>query len=208
MNLQAEFHRPLGSQSDSPVGVIRRLAAELKEIQRNGNDFHIEPDADSLTHWKCIVVGPQDTPFASGRFCVDLFFPPDYPFAPPRVVFRTPIFHPNISTNGSVCLDILKKGMGSWSPVITVPHLLISVQSLLNEPNPDDPLNEEAAELFLKNRRQFDDRAREFTKKYSCVRGSSDIVEPYLALQTTSGGAIVSEEDALALATKHSILNT
>lgn len=204
---QAMTHRPLSNQFESPVGVIRRLAAELKEIQRNGNDFHVEPDDDSLTHWKCIISGPPHTPYMSGNFCVDIFFPSEYPFNPPRVIFRTPIFHPNISTNGAVCLDILKQGTGSWSPVITVPHLLVCVQSLLNEPNPDDPLNEEAAELFLSNRRRFDEKARELALRYSYLRESSAILEPYLTFQTTSGGTLVPEEEALALATKRSILN-
>ena len=92
-----------------------------------------------MMNWTGVIAGPVESVYAQAMFVLDIVFPIEYPFSPPRVIFRTPIFHPNIATNGAVCLDILKPG--GWSPLITIESLLLSIQSLLDDPNPDDPLN-------------------------------------------------------------------
>ncbi|KAE8688305.1 Ubiquitin-conjugating enzyme E2 5A [Hibiscus syriacus] len=69
-----------------------------------------------MFHWQATIVGPSDSPYAGGVFLVTIHFPPDYPFKPPKVAFRTKVFHPNINSNGSICLDILKE---QWSPALT-----------------------------------------------------------------------------------------
>ena len=93
--------------------------------------------------------GPEGTCFEAGKFKAELLLPNDYPMSPPKVVFDTKIYHPNIGTPqtildnlGRICLDILKK---NWSPALQIKSVLLSIQSLLSEPNPDDPLNNEAA---------------------------------------------------------------
>lgn len=95
--------------------------------------------------------GPSGTCFEGGAFKAELLLPDDYPLSPPKVVFDTKIYHPNIDNLGRICLDILKK---NWSPALQIKSVLLSIQSLLSEPNPDDPLNNEAADKWKNNKKQ------------------------------------------------------
>jgi ubiquitin-conjugating enzyme E2 C len=96
------------------------------------------PTAD-LTHWNATLLGPADTPYASLSFKLTLAFPANYPYAPPEVLFKTPIYHPNVDMSGRICLDILKPGgqgkEGAWSAALNTESVLLSIQSLLGEPN-------------------------------------------------------------------------
>jgi ubiquitin-conjugating enzyme E2 D/E len=143
----------------------KRLQKELQDISKDtpsncsagllGNDLFI---------WQATIIGPTETPYEGGIFHLKMVFQPDYPFKAPSVTFTTKIYHPNINDNGSICLDILKD---QWSPVLTVSKLLLSICSLLNEPNPNDPLMPSIANLYKTNREQFNANAREHTLKYA-----------------------------------------
>ncbi|KAG6794301.1 hypothetical protein POTOM_003544 [Populus tomentosa] len=122
------------------------------------------PVADDMFHWQATIMGPADSPFAGGVFLVSIHFPPDYPFKPPKVSFRTKVFHPNINSNGSICLDILKE---QWSPALTISKVLLSICSLLTDPNPDDPLVPEIAHMYKTDRFKYETTARSWTQKYA-----------------------------------------
>ncbi|KAK8560896.1 hypothetical protein V6N13_026331 [Hibiscus sabdariffa] len=106
-------------------------------------------------------MGPPDSPYAGGVFLVSIHFPPDYPFKPPKVSFRTKVFHPNINSNGSICLDILKE---QWSPALTISKVLLSICSLLTDPNPDDPLVPEIAHMYKTDKNKYETTARSWTQ--------------------------------------------
>lgn len=109
-------------------------------------------------------VAQPDSPYSGGVYFLTIHFPTDYPFKPPKISFTTRIYHPNINSNGSICLDILRD---QWSPALTVSKVLLSICSLLTDPNPDDPLVPEIAQTYKTNRQRYDETAREWTRKYA-----------------------------------------
>uniref|UniRef100_A0A8C5WCS4 E2 ubiquitin-conjugating enzyme n=1 Tax=Leptobrachium leishanense TaxID=445787 RepID=A0A8C5WCS4_9ANUR len=97
----------------------------LKRIHKELNDLARDPPAqcsagpvgDDMFHWQATIMGPNDSPYQGGVFFLTIHFPTDYPFKPPKVAFTTRIYHPNINSNGSICLDILRS---QWSPALTI----------------------------------------------------------------------------------------
>jgi ubiquitin-conjugating enzyme E2 D len=142
---------------------IKRLNKELKEIQFE-KMFETEIIEDNIFNWESIIIGPEKTPYENGVFKLSINFSDTYPFKPPKVKFLTKIYHPNINKYGSICLDILNK---NWSPALTISKLLLSISSLLSDPNPDDPLDVKAAELYLNNREEFNKTARSYVVRFS-----------------------------------------
>lgn len=123
------------------------------------------PNSDSdLLSWTATIQGPTKTPYEGMSLRLSLEFPSSYPFQPPKVLFVSPIFHPNVDYSGRICLDILKD---KWSAVHNVQTILLSLQSLLGEPNTSSPLNAQAAQLWDSDqdeyRRQVVARHREPT---------------------------------------------
>ncbi|KHN24724.1 Ubiquitin-conjugating enzyme E2-17 kDa [Glycine soja] len=167
----------------------KRIVKELKDLQKDPpTSCSAGPVAEDMFHWQATIMGPPDSPYTGGVFLVSIHFPPDYPFKPPKaisypmqdqakflisdnfsmqycqVAFRTKVFHPNINSNGSICLDILKE---QWSPALTISKVLLSICSLLTDPNPDDPLVPEIAHMYKTDRAKYEATARSWTQKYA-----------------------------------------
>ena len=147
--------------------------AALKRINKELMDLGKDPPAgcsagpvseDDLFTWQACIVGPDDSPYANGVFFLNITFPSKYPFQPPKVNFTTKIYHPNINPQGSICLDILKD---QWSPALTIIKVLLSISSLLTDPNPDDPLVPDIAKLYVEDNDAFNEKAKKWTKLYA-----------------------------------------
>jgi ubiquitin-conjugating enzyme E2 D/E len=110
-----------------------------------------------------------DTPYENGVFELDLRIPRDYPFNPPVIRFKTKVFHPNISSNGEICLDILRD---TWTPSFSIENTLLSIVSLLSDPNSEDFIAPEAAFLYRESREEYDRKARKWTEKYAMKKSS------------------------------------
>ena len=144
----------------------RRLLKDLKKLESESSSgqnagITATPDEDSLYRWRAVIFGPDDTEWEGGVFRLILEFTEDYPNKPPKVKFLTKMFHPNIYNDGSICLDILQN---MWSPVYDISSILTSVQSLLCDPNTKSPANNEAAELFQKNYKEYVQRVKEIVE--------------------------------------------
>ena len=143
----------------------RRIQTELLEMKNSPPDnCSAGPIGDDLFHWRATILGPEGSPYEGGIFKLKIDFPADYPFKPPRVVFLTKIYHCNINSAGGICLDILKD---QWSPALTIGKVLLSICSLMNDPNPDDPLVSDIANLLKNNKKEHDYRAKILTMEYA-----------------------------------------
>uniref|UniRef100_A0A6C0AWK2 UBC core domain-containing protein n=1 Tax=viral metagenome TaxID=1070528 RepID=A0A6C0AWK2_9ZZZZ len=144
---------------------LKRIQRELVELEEDPPaNCSAGPIGDDLSHWSATIMGPDDSPYNGGLFFLDIHFPADYPFKPPKIIFTTRIYHCNINSSGGICLDILKD---QWSPALTISKVLLSICSLLTDANPNDPLVPEIATLLIKNRSAHDANAREWTQQYA-----------------------------------------
>uniref|UniRef100_A0A1I7S3W5 E2 ubiquitin-conjugating enzyme n=3 Tax=Bursaphelenchus TaxID=6324 RepID=A0A1I7S3W5_BURXY len=144
---------------------LKRIQKELQDLGRDPPaQCSAGPVGDDLFHWQATIMGPPESPYQGGVFFLTIHFPTDYPFKPPKVSFTTRIYHPNINSNGSICLDILRS---QWSPALTISKVLLSICSLLCDPNPDDPLVPEIARIYKTDRDRYNTLAREWTQKYA-----------------------------------------
>ena len=144
---------------------MNRIKIEYEELSKEPpSNISAGPIGSDMMYWEATILGPSESPYAGGIYKLEIIFPTNYPFKPPKIRFVTPIYHPNINKQGSICLDILNI---NWSPVLSITKLLLSICSLLTDPNPDDPLNEEIADLYINNKEMYFQNARNFTLKYA-----------------------------------------
>jgi ubiquitin-conjugating enzyme E2 D len=147
---------------------LKRIEKELKEIEKEppSNCTAGPINRINMYDWEATIIGPSNSPYAGGIFKLTVSFSEKYPFKPPKVKFITRIYHPNINSSGSICLDILNT---NWSPALTIIKVLLSISSLLTDPNPKDPLSKEAAHVYLNDREAYNRRARLYTLQHATL---------------------------------------
>ena len=141
--------------------IRKRLVKEINDTKyEEGYEIHCLIDNKIFG----ILEGPPETIYEDGYFKFNIIYSDNYPFKPPDFYFTTKIFHPNINENGYVNVDILKD---KWIPELSLKTIIISIQSLLNDPNIDDFENEEAVKLFRKSRKEYENTVRFYISIYS-----------------------------------------
>lgn len=142
---------------------IYRLQKELMVLMMSAEKgVSAFPDGENLFRWIGTVTGPIDTVYMGHKYRLQLEFPNSYPYTAPTVKFLTPCFHPNVdNASGYICLDILKD---KWSALYDVRTILLSIQSLLGEPNNESPLNFSASKLWA-NQKEYKRQLDEFYEK-------------------------------------------
>jgi len=159
-------------RSNLPSG-YKRIQKELQNILlRPPQGVSACPKApDNLMEWIATIDGPENTPYHGGKFYLNIKFGERYPFIAPKVTFKTKIYHCNVnSANGEICLDVLKD---NYSAALTIEKILLSLCALLQEPNPDDPLVADIAEVLKLDKEQHDQTAEEWTRRYA-MTGKKD----------------------------------
>jgi len=146
--------------------MIKRLKNELNEFKKYPNEnFEVSlPNVNDIYSWDAIIYGPKDTIYENGKFKLSIFIPEHYPFESPVIKFITPMYHPNISSNGDICLNIIRD---EWSPVLCIRQVLLGICVLLNNPNPNDPMRNNIAEIYKSDIKQYEKNVIEYIKQFS-----------------------------------------
>lgn len=129
-----------------------RLTRELAKLTSDNIDGIEICNTDNIRNWTASINGPIDTPYQNFKFNLELKFNDNYPVKAPSVKFISPIYHPNVYKDGKICVDILQ---GEWSPVQNVRTILISIRSLLMDPNPNSPANRDAAVIYKQSKELY-----------------------------------------------------
>ncbi|XP_071830471.1 NEDD8-conjugating enzyme Ubc12-like [Apostichopus japonicus] len=157
-----------GESGGKSTGPQKRASAAQLRITKDINELNLPktcktefPDGDDLLNFK-LIIQPDEGYYKNGRFSFSFKVGPGYPHDAPKVKCETQVYHPNIDLEGNVCLNILRE---DWKPVLTINSIIYGLQFLFLEPNPEDPLNKEAAEVLQSNKRLFEQNV------YKSMRG-------------------------------------
>jgi len=164
-------------KSMSGSSSIKRLMAEYRQLSVNPPDGIIAgpKNEDNYFVWEALILGPEGTAYEGGVFKTSLSFPKDYPMNPPKMKFVSEVFHPNVYPDGRVCISILhapgddptgyETSKERWSPVQSIEKILLSVMSMLAEPNIESSANVDASKMFRDDLKQYRKKARTLVRK-------------------------------------------
>jgi len=133
-------------------------------------------DESNVYNWEILIMGPDGTLYEGGFFKARLSFPPTFPNMPPTMTFCSDMWHPNVYEDGRVCISILhppgedefnsqESADERWRPILGVEQILISVISMLSDPNDESPANLDAAVMWRNDRPGFKKKVRQIVRK-------------------------------------------
>mmetsp|Transcript_15411 Transcript_15411/g.21084 ORF Transcript_15411/g.21084 Transcript_15411/m.21084 type:complete len:220 (-) Transcript_15411:1677-2336(-) len=166
--LRTGAEKKVGTKKRSPGEI--RIQKDIAELD-GGSVAQVEfPDPNDLTNFN-VIVKPDSGFWSGARYNFTFSIPAGYPHEPPKVICKTKIYHPNINLEGAVCLNILRE---DWKPVLDINGVIYGLIFLFYDPNPDDPLNREAADLFRNDKAQFGRIVKRTLQGYSHAGESFD----------------------------------
>lgn len=144
----------------------KRLKRELLDLRSEENTeiLNINVDDSNILQWK-ILLAPKHYPYNKGAFRIEVLFPPEYPFKPPKINFETKIYHPNVDEKGQICLPIISAD--NWKPATKTNQVLKSLINLITCPEPEHPLRANLAEEYTRDKKRFEKNAEDYTKKHA-----------------------------------------
>eukprot|EP00286_Rhodomonas_abbreviata_P000679 CAMPEP_0181290298 /NCGR_PEP_ID=MMETSP1101-20121128/1340_1 /TAXON_ID=46948 /ORGANISM="Rhodomonas abbreviata, Strain Caron Lab Isolate" /LENGTH=167 /DNA_ID=CAMNT_0023394575 /DNA_START=61 /DNA_END=564 /DNA_ORIENTATION=+ len=155
--------------------LLRRQLMELSKNPPDGVSVGLGDD-ENIFNWELMIIGPDNTLYEGGFFNAKLEFPSDFPNAPPVMTFTTKIWHPNVYEDGKVCISILhppgedqfnehESATERWRPILGVESIIVSVISMLSDPNDESPANIDAAVMWRNDKAAFKKRVREVVRR-------------------------------------------
>eukprot|EP00658_Telonema_sp_P-2_P018449 TRINITY_DN17240_c0_g1_i2.p1 TRINITY_DN17240_c0_g1~~TRINITY_DN17240_c0_g1_i2.p1 ORF type:complete len:197 (+),score=59.94 TRINITY_DN17240_c0_g1_i2:127-717(+) len=163
-------------------------SSAASDVYKRQEGIKLIVNDDNISDIHATITGPERTPYEGGVYQVKLVLGSEFPNSAPRAFFLTKIFHPNIATNGDVCVNTLKR---DWKPGHTLKHVLTVIRCLLIEPFPDSALNEEAAMLMHEAYEDYEKQARLMTEIHAMPAGDSkqgDEAAPSENVSAADGG--------------------
>jgi len=156
-----------------PPNVLVRLMKEIRVMCKSPPDgIRVNFNEEDMTNIVAEIEGPVGTPFEGGLFHCKLVLGSDFPSVPPKGIFLTKIFHPNVSKTGEICVNTLKK---DWKPSLGIERVLTIIRCLLIHPNPESALNEDAGKLLLESYDDFASRAKLLTQIHAKPKGAKSL---------------------------------
>ncbi|EFX88169.1 hypothetical protein DAPPUDRAFT_305549 [Daphnia pulex] len=158
--------------------VSRQICKELQQLISDPPEgIKVILNEEDISDIQAIIDGPAGTPYASGHFRVKLVLGKDFPSGPPKGFFLTKIFHPNVSQQGEICVNTLKK---DWKPDLGIKHIFLTIKCLLIVPNAESALNEEAGKLLLEHYEDYFQRAKMMTEIHAKVSQNQSNADAHL----------------------------
>lgn len=168
-----------------PPQVIKKVLKEINDLTAENLDgVQLVPNELDICDIQAFIEGPADTPYYGGIFRLKLILCKGFPAQPPKAYFITKIFHPNVASNGEICVNTLKK---DWKPELGIRHILLTVKCLLIVPNPESALNEEAGKLLLEDYEEYSSRAKLYTEIHAKNKNQSSKSSFYQSTESMSG---------------------
>lgn len=147
----------------------------MEELNRHPLEgVHVGPVNDNLYEWLCVLEGPSGTVYEGGVFFITMSIPEDYPFKPPTVRFKTRIYHPNIDSQGRVCVDLIAS---NWTATNTLYKVIEGILSLLYVCQPEDALVPAIGDMYINDHSEFVRMAKLWTERYSIVSPNKDVTK-------------------------------
>ncbi|KAI5953181.1 UBC12 [Candida jiufengensis] len=157
------------NSSNSSTTTSSKVSAAQLRVQKDISELDLPksikltfPQTQDFFNFDLKII-PQDGYYKQGTFKFKIEISQNFPIEPPKIKCLNKIYHPNIDLDGNICLNILRE---DWSPVLSLNSILIGLNFLFLEPNPNDPLNKEAANMLVKDKKQFERNV------YNSMRGS------------------------------------
>ena len=151
----------------------KRKEIDKKKILLAGFDIEESEKEDPNEFYITNFIGPKDSLYEGGKWKIHIELPDNYPYKSPSIGFVNKIYHPNIDErSGTICLDVINQ---TWSPSFELKNIFEEfLPQLLLYPNPSDPLNQEAADLYLKHKKNYDEKVKKYVILYAGKKNESN----------------------------------